>query len=121
MTLKQFMRRFKYDPASETLVDVSGNGEALTVAAGTLTASVVTGHGARGAVGQVAGDTSTRLVLGSELIGGTFTICSTTRYVTGGVHQHVLKAGRRRWFFHGHGSGKAGIARYHHAAQPTPF
>jgi hypothetical protein len=98
-----------YDIGSGTWPDVSGNGNTATLSGSGFTELSSTGHGANAGVLALSGTTSSQVSFGN-LIEGEFTVCSVTRY-TGGTKRRILQGGDRDWF-HGHWSGRAGVAYY---------
>eukprot|EP00964_Phaeocystis_antarctica_P013474 scaffold7377_cov79-Phaeocystis_antarctica.AAC.1 len=95
--------------ASSTWQDCSGNGMTANLSGSGLAESRSAGHGATSEVLALSGTTSSVIAFGA-VIQSEFTVCSVTRYITGGAKERILQ-GDANWL-HGHWDGHAGVAHY---------
>ena len=100
------------------LYDISGNGHHATTN-GTIVQRPSMGDGAKVIVQSIKGGPSSTGLWPNGSIPVVFTICSVTKYLVGGENSYILKGLSSNWY-HGHHSGKRGVARYGNVNPITP-
>ena len=94
---------------STTLYDFTGNGRNATMSG--ITNSIGKTNGATAIIPYITGSTSSTIVWPSGSVPTTFTICSITSYVQGGINGRIFDGQGLNWL-HGHWSGRVGLALY---------
>ena len=68
------------------------------------------GRGAHGTYKHLVGSTRNNRMNFGDIVGSTFTLCTTSRY-TGGNRRRIFVGSRGNWL-HGHWNGRVGVAYY---------
>ena len=100
---------FKSENAAKAWPNEVKGGEAAQ--APDATVKTESGHGAKGKVKFISGNTGVKVDFG-PILKNDYTICSVARY-TGGSKGRILDCNNKNWL-HGHWASQVGVAHYQH-------
>ena len=100
-----------WNSSTNTLPELRGNGRNVT-SGGTITFGTASGNGSTASISYVAGGTGSTLTWPSGSIPTNYTICTISRYISGGTNRRIVQStGTLNWL-HGHWNGLRGVVYY---------